>query len=482
VREPQSAPADWGCHANAMPRVHKIVIANRGEIAVRIARACRDAGVISVAVYADPVDQGAVHVRAADEAVPLAGLTPAETYLDIASVLRAATDSGADALHPGYGYLSESAEFAQAVIDAGLTWIGPPPAVIRLLGDKLSARQLAQRAGASLLPALTTAVSGAGVSGAGVSGVAEAVAFARDNGLPIAIKTARGGGGSGVNVARSIAEIAGAYAKAVRVAAASGDRPEFFAERYLDRARHLETQCLADRYGDVAVISTRDCSLQRRHQKVVEEAPAPFLSGDLDQRLRTVSKAILRAAGCVGAATCEFLLGDEGTLAFIETNPRLAVAHPVSEEVAGLDLVRETFRLAEGEPLGYGDSQVRGHAIQFRIYAEDPGRAFAPAPGTMRDWRLPSGPGVRLDPAVGPGSVIVPAFGTLLAKLTVTGASRTEALQRARRALGEFEVDGVATSLPFYRRLVIDEAFAPADPRQPFAVHTGWIESGFLVS
>jgi acetyl-CoA/propionyl-CoA/long-chain acyl-CoA carboxylase, biotin carboxylase, biotin carboxyl carrier protein len=447
--------------------VRKILIANRGEIAVRIARACRDAGLVSVAVYADPVDRAAVHVRAADEAVPLTGVTPAETYLDMAKVLRAATDSGADALHPGYGYLSESAGFAQAVIDAGLTWIGPPPAVIRLLGDKLSARQLAQRAGASLLPAMATAISG----------VAQAVAFARDNGLPIAIKTARGGGGTGVTVARSIAEIPLSYAKAVRAAAASGDQPECFAERYLDRARHLETQCLADRYGDVAVISTRDCSLQRRHQKVVEEAPAPFLRGDLDRRLRTVSRAILRAAGCVGAATCEFLLGDDGTLAFIETNPRLAVAHPVSEEVAGLDLVRETFRLAEGEPLGFADSQVRGHAIQFRIYAEDPGRGFAPTHGTVRDWRLPSGPGVRLDPAVGPGSVVVPAFGTLLAKLTVTGASRAEALQRARRALREFEVDGVATSLPFYRRLVIDEAFAPADPRQPFTVHTGWIES-----
>jgi acetyl-CoA/propionyl-CoA carboxylase biotin carboxyl carrier protein len=445
--------------------VRKILIANRGEIAVRIARACRDAGLVSVALYANPADRRAVHVHAADEAVPLDGMTPAETYLDMAKVLRAAADSGADALHPGYGFLAENAEFAQAVLDAGLTWIGPPPTVIRLLGDKLTARRLARQAGAPLLPGMTSAVSD----------VAEIVAFACDNGVPIAIKTADGGGGTGITVARAISEIPRSYA----TAAASGGRPECFAERYLDHARHLETQCLADRYGDVAVISTRDCSLQRRHQKIVEEAPAPFLSDDLDKRLRTVSKAILRAAGCVGAATCEFLLGDEGTLAFIEANPRLAVAHPVSEEIAGLDLVRETFRLARGEPLGYPDRHVRGHAVQFRIYAEDPGRGFAPAPGTMRDWRLPSGPGVRLDPAVGPGSVVVPAFGTLLAKLIVTGASRAEALQRARRALREFEVDGVATSLPFYRGLVVDEAFAPSDPRRPFAVHAGWIESRY---
>jgi acetyl-CoA/propionyl-CoA carboxylase, biotin carboxylase, biotin carboxyl carrier protein len=451
--------------------MRKILIANRGEIAVRIARACRDAGLVSVAVYADPADRGAVHVRAADEAVPLAGSTPAETYLDAAGVLRAAVESGADAVHPGYGYLSEDAEFAQAVSDAGLTWIGPPPAVIRLLSDKLSARRLARRTGASLLPGMTTAVPGAAAPGA-----AEVMAFARANGLPIAIKTAFGGGGTGVTVARSMDEIQRLFSRPAGGRTDAGESPECFAERYLDRARHLETQCLADRYGDVAVISTRDCSLQRRHQKIVEEAPAPFLRADLDERLRTESKAILRAAGCVGAATCEFLLGDEGTLAFIETNPRLAVAHPVSEEIAGLDLVRETFRLAEGEPLGYGDRNVRGHAIQFRIYAEDPGRGFAPAAGTVRDWRLPSGPGVRLDPAVGPGSVIVPAFGTLLAKLTVTGAARAEALQRACRALREFEVDGVATNLPFFRRLVIDEEFAPADPRRPFAVHAGWIE------
>ncbi len=449
--------------------MRKVLIANRGEIAVRIARACRDASLASVAVFADPVDQGAVHVRAAGEAVPLDGHTPGQTYLNPAKVLRAAVDSGADALHPGYGFLAESAAFAEAVLDAGLTWIGPPPAVIRLLGDKLSARRMARQAGAPLLPGTITPVSGA----------TAALAFAREAGLPIVIKVADGGGGAGIAVARSLGDIPRAYARAMRDAAAQGGQPVCFAERHLDHARHLETQCLADRYGHIAVISTRDCSVQRRHQKIVEEAPAPFLPDAVDARLRAVSTALLRAAGYVGAATCEFLLGPDGTLAFLETNPRLAVAHPVSEEVAGLDLVRETFRLAEGELLGYGDRPIRGHAMAFRIYAEDPGRGFAPAPGTMRDWRLPSGPGVRLDPAVGPGSAIVPAFGTLLAKLTVTGASRAEALQRARRALGEFEVSGLATNLPFYRRLVVDEAFAPPDPGRPFSVHTGWVDAGW---
>jgi acetyl-CoA/propionyl-CoA carboxylase biotin carboxyl carrier protein len=449
--------------------VRTLLIANRGEIAVRIARACRDAGLASVAVYADPADREALHVRAADRAMPLAGLTPEQTYLDTVKVLRAAAASGADALHPGYGFLAESAEFAQTVLDAGLTWIGPPPAVIERLGDKLSARQAAQRAGAPVLPGTAAALSDA----------AGMLSFAREAGLPIAIKAARGGGGAGVAVARSLEEIPRSYARLVQ---AAGGQPDFFAERYLDRARHLETQCLADGYGHVAVISTRDCSLQRRYQKIVEEAPAPFLPDGTDARLRAVSRAILRAAGYVGAATCEFLLGPEGSLAFLEVNPRLAVAHPVSEEVAGLDLVRETFRLAAGEPLGYGDRPARGHAVQFRIYAEDPGRGFAPAQGTVSDWRLPSGPGVRIDPAVGPGSVVAPAFGTLLAKMIVTGASRAEAVQRARRALHEFEVDGVPTNLPFYRRLVLDEAFAPSDPGRPFSVHTGWIESPCLAS
>jgi acetyl-CoA/propionyl-CoA carboxylase, biotin carboxylase, biotin carboxyl carrier protein len=451
--------------------VRKVLIANRGEIAVRIARSCHDAGLASVAVYASP-DRGAVHVRAADEAVSLSGMTPAGTYLDMAKVLRAAVDSGADAVHPGYGFLAENAEFAQAVLDAGLTWIGPSPGAIRLLGDKFSARQAARRAGVPPLPGMT----------APTADVARVAAFARENGLPVVIKAASGGGGKGIAVARSAGEIPRLYARAVHAAAAAGGRAECFAERYLDRARHVETQCLADRYGNVVVISTRDCSLQRRHQKIVEEAPAPFLPGAVDARLRVASTEILREAGYAGVATCEFLLGQDGTLAFLEANARLAVAHPVSEEVAGLDLVRETFRIAEGDALGSGDPQVRGHAFQFRIYAEDPDRGFAPARGIVRAWRPSSGPGVRLDSGVEQGSVVAAAFGTLLAKLIVTGASRAEALQRARRALHEFEVAGVTTSLPFHRRLVTDEAFAPPDPGGPFSVHTGWIESKYPAS
>jgi acetyl-CoA/propionyl-CoA carboxylase biotin carboxyl carrier protein len=453
--------------------MRKVLIANRGEIAVRIARACRDAGLVSVAVYADAdADPDAVHVRAADEAVPLNGATPAETYLDVRKVLQAAAGSGADALHPGYGFLAESAEFAQAVLDAGLTWIGPPPSAIRRLGDKLSARQAARQAGAPLLPAMSVPASDA----------AQVAGFAREHGLPVVIKAAAGGGGKGVAIARSAAEIPGACARAMHASAAAGGRAACFAERYLDHARHVEVQCLADSHGGVAAISTRDCSLQRRHQKIVEEAPAPFLPAGMDRRLRAASAAILRAAGCTGAATCEFLLGPDGTLAFLEANARLAVAHPVSEEVTGLDLVRESFRIADGGALDPGDPQVRGHALQFRIYAEDPARGFAPAQGTVQTWRPPSGPGVRVDSGTEQGSVVTPAFGTLLAKLIVTGASRTEALQRARRALHEFEITGLATSLPMHRALVTDEAFAPADPARPFSVHTGWIGPDWPVS
>jgi acetyl-CoA/propionyl-CoA carboxylase biotin carboxyl carrier protein len=451
--------------------VRKVLIASRGEIAVRIARACRDTGLVSVAVYA-PADREARHVQVADQAVPLAGVTPAQTYLDIPVLLRAAADAGADALHPGYGPLAESAECAQAVLDAGLTWIGPPPAVIRRLADKLSARQAARQAGAPLLAAMTTPASD----------VAEVAAFAREHGFPLMIKASSGGGGSGVAVARTAAGLPSAYARAVRAAVAAGGRAECFAERYLDRARLVETQCLADTHGHVVVISTRDGSLQRRHQKIVEEAPAPFLPGHVEARLRDISRKILRAAGCVGVATCEFLLAPDGALAFLETNARLSVAHPVSEEVTGLDLIRESFRIAEGEPLGYGDPPARGHALQFRIYAEDPARGFEPSPGIVRDWRPPSGPGVRLDSGAGPGSVVSPAFGTLLAKLIVTGSSRAEALQRARLALRDFEITGVATSLPLYRRLVADEAFAPSDPARPFCVDTAWAESSALPS
>jgi len=461
---PAGGPAD---QAGSVRRVRKVLIANRGEIAVRIARACRDAGLASVAVYAGP-DRGARHAAAADEAVPLGGDTPGRSYLDPARVLRAAVASGADAVHPGYGYLAEDAAFAEAVTAAGLTWIGASPAAIRLLGDKLAAREVARRAGAPLLPAMTAPAPDA----------AAAAAFARQHGLPVVIKAVSAGGGRSVTVARSGGEIPGAYARARREAGAAGGTAACFAERYLDRARHVEAQCLADRYGNVAVISTRDCSVQRRHQKIVEEAPAPFLPAGLDARLRAASAAIVRAAGCAGAATCEFLLGPDGTLAFLEVNARLAVAHPVSEEVSGLDLVRETFRIADGEALGYGDPAIRGAALQFRVYAEDPGRGFAPAAGTIRAWRPPSGPGVRVDSGVGPGSAVSPAFGTLLAKLIVTGDSRAGALRRARRALRDFEVEGVATTLPFHRWLVTQEAFAPP-PGRPFTAHAGWVEAHY---
>jgi acetyl-CoA/propionyl-CoA carboxylase biotin carboxyl carrier protein len=449
--------------------VRKVLIANRGEIAVRIARGCRDAGLGSVAVYADQ-DRDDLHVRVADEAVPLGGATPADSYLDVGRVLRAAAVSGADAVHPGYGFLAENAQFAEAVLNAELTWIGPPPAAIRLLGDKISARRLARRVGAPLVAGTDTPVSEIG----------EVTAFAREHGLPVAIKAAFGGGGSGVTVARSLGEISGCHEAAVRKAVAASGRGECFVERYLDRPRHLETQCLADVDGNVVVVSTRDCSLQRRYQKIVEEAPAPFLSDEQDARLRTASKAILRAAGYVGAGTCEFLLGQDGAISFLEVNPRLQVAHPVSEEVTGIDLVREMFRLAEGERLDYGDPHGHGHAIEFRIYAEDPARGFSPAQGMVTTWRPPSGPGVRLDSGVEQGSLAGSEFGSLLAKLIVTGATRVQALERARRALAEFEVGGVPTGLPFHRAVVADAAFAPADAARPFAVHTRWIEAEYL--
>ena len=448
--------------------MRKVLIANRGEIAVRIARGCRDAGLRSVAVYAEP-DRDGVHVRMADEAAALGGATPADSYLDAGRLLSAAAAAGADAVHPGYGYLAENAEFAEAVLTAGLTWIGPPPAAIRLLGDKVSARRLARAVGASLVAGTAEPVTEAG----------EVTAFAREHGLPVAIKAAFGGGGSGVTVAWSAAEIPGCYAAATRAAADAFGRAECFVERYLDRPRHVETQCLADAGGNVVVVSTRDCSLQRRYQKIVEEAPAPFLTPEQDARLRTASKAILRAAGYVGAGTCEFLLGQDGLISFLEVNARLPVAHPVSEEVTGIDLVREMFRLAEGELLGYADPPVHGHAIEFRIYAEDPDRGFSPARGVVTTWRPPSGPGVRLDSGVEQGSVAGSEFGSLLAKLIVTGATRGQALERARRALAEFEVAGVATGLPFHRALVADAAFAPAEAARPFAVHTRWIDTEY---
>ncbi|MGW1613815.1 ATP-binding protein [Streptomyces sp. NPDC002285] len=451
--------------------MRKVLIANRGEIAVRVARACRDAGIASVAVYADP-DRDASHVRAAHEAFALGGDTPASSYLDIDKVLNAARESGADAIHPGYGFLSENADFAQAVLDAGLIWIGPPPQAIRDLGDKVAARHIAQRAGAPLVAGTPDPVSGAD----------EVVAFAEQHGLPIAIKAAFGGGGRGLKVARTLEEVPELYDSAVREAVAAFGRGECFVERYLDKPRHVETQCLADTHGNVVVVSTRDCSLQRRHQKLVEEAPAPFLSEEQVAQLYRASKAILREAGYVGAGTVEFLVGGDGTISFLEVNTRLQVEHPVTEEVTGIDLVREMFRIADGEELGYDDPVIRGHSLEFRINGEDPGRGFLPAPGTVTTFAPPTGPGVRLDAGVESGSVIGPAWDSLLAKLIVTGATRGQALQRAARALAEFQVEGMATAIPFHRAVVKDPAFAPelTGSGDPFTVHTRWIETEFV--
>jgi acetyl-CoA/propionyl-CoA carboxylase biotin carboxyl carrier protein len=451
--------------------MRKVLIVNRGEIAVRIARACRDAGIASVAVYADP-DRDAPHVRGCDEAFALGGDRPATSYLDPARVLKAAAAAGADAVHPGYGFLSESAPFAQAVIDAGLIWIGPSPQAIRDLGDKVAARRIAQRVGAPLV---------AGTSDPVRSGE-EVAAFAAEHGLPVAIKAAFGGGGRGLRVARSLGEIPELYDSAVREAAAAFGSGVCFAESYLDRPRHVETQCLADRHGNVVVVSTRDCTLQRRLQKLVEEAPAPYLTAEQNAQLYRASKAILTEAGYVGAGTVEFLVGSDGRISFLEVNTRLQVEHPVTEEVTGIDLVREMFRIADGEELGYNDPQVRGHAFEFRINSEDPGRGFLPTPGTVTKFDPPAGPGVRLDAGVESGSVVVPAWDSLLAKLVVTGATRQQALQRAARALGEFQVAGVATVIPFHRRVVTDAAFAPelAGGAGPFTVHTGWVESDFV--
>jgi acetyl-CoA/propionyl-CoA carboxylase, biotin carboxylase, biotin carboxyl carrier protein len=444
--------------------VRKVLIANRGEIAVRIVRACRDAGLASVAVYGE-LDLDALHVQMADEAYALGGQSAAESYLDIGKILKAAADSGADAVHPGYGFLAENADFARAVIAAGLTWIGPPPAAIEALGDKVQARHIARQVGAPLAP---------GTDGP-VSGAQEAIDFAAEYGLPIAIKAAFGGGGRGLKVARTTDEIAEQFESAVREATAAFGRGECFVERYLDRPRHVETQCLADALGNVVIVSTRDCSLQRRHQKLVEEAPAPFLTLEQDKQLRTASADILRAAGYIGAGTCEFLIGQDGTVSFLEVNTRLQVEHPVTEEVSGIDLVREMFRIADGEPLSFSDPELRGHSIEFRINAEDPGRNFLPAPGTITAWRPPSGPGVRLDAGYTAGMTVPQAFDSLIAKLIVTGASRDQALERARRALAEFEIEGMPTVLPFHRAVVEDPAFTQG----PLRIHTRWIETEF---
>jgi acetyl-CoA/propionyl-CoA carboxylase biotin carboxyl carrier protein len=450
------------------PPLRSVLVANRGEIAVRIVRACRDEGIRSIAVYADP-DRDALHVRLADEAYALGGSTPGDSYLVIDKIIDVARRSGAEGVHPGYGFLAENGAFAQAVLDAGLVWIGPPPSAIDALGDKVKARHIAAGVGAPQVPGTPEPVGGA----------EEVVQFAKENGLPIAIKAAYGGGGRGLKVARTLEEIPHLYDSAVREAVAAFGRGECFVERFLDHPRHVETQCLADSGGDVVVVSTRDCSLQRRNQKLVEEAPAPFLSAEQEAELYRASKAILREAGYVGAGTCEFLVGPDGTISFLEVNTRLQVEHCVSEEVSGIDLVREQFRLAVGEPLGYGDPEHHGHSIEFRINGEDAGRNFLPQPGVVTRWEPPSGPGVRLDSGVVEGSVVGGAFDSMLAKLVVTGRTRQQALERSRRALAEFVVEGLPTVLPFHRRVVSDPAFAPEDPQQPFTVHTRWIETEF---
>ncbi len=448
--------------------MRKVLIANRGEIAVRVARACRDAGLRSVAVYAEP-DLDALHVRVADEAFALGGSTPGDSYLRIDKMLQAVKDSGADAVHPGYGFLSENAEFAQAVIDAGVTWIGPSPEAIAALGDKTTARHIALKIGAPLVPGTADPVKG----------VEEVLAFVEEHGLPVAIKAAFGGGGRGLKIARTKDEIPLLYESAVREAVAAFGRGECFVERYLDKPRHVETQVLADSHGNVVVVSTRDCSLQRRYQKVVEEAPAPFLTAGQTAQIYDASKKIIKEAGYVGAGTCEFLVGADGLISFLEVNTRLQVEHPVTEEVTGVDLVREQFRIADGLALTFTDPEPRGHSFEFRINGEDPGRGFLPAPGTVTCFVAPAGPGVRVDSGVESGSVIGGAFDSLLAKLIVTGATREEALQRSARALAEMQVEGLATLLPFHRKVVRDPAFAPTSADEPFTVHNRWIETEF---
>ena len=448
--------------------ISKVLIANRGEIAVRIARACTDHGIASVAVYAEP-DRDALHVTVADEAYALGGTTPGDSYLLQDKLIEVAQQAGADAVHPGYGFLAENAGFAQKVIDAGLVWIGPGPEAIDSLGDKVKARHIALAANAPLVPGTADPVEGPD----------EVVAFAQEHGLPVAIKAAYGGGGRGLKVARTIEEIPELFESAVREAVTAFGRGECFVERFLDHPRHVETQCLADQHGNVVVVSTRDCSLQRRNQKLVEEAPAPFVTDEQHTELVRASKEILRRAGYVGAGTCEFLVGPAGDISFLEVNTRLQVEHPVSEEVTGIDLVREQFRIADGEALTYPDPVPHAHSIEFRINGEDAGRGFLPAPGTVTTMRVPQGPGVRWDSGLLEGDTVAGAFDSMIAKLIVTGRTRSEALARARRALDELVIEGMPTVTPFHRAVVADPAFAPADPDQPFTIHTRWIETEF---
>ncbi|CAB4370200.1 MAG: ATP-grasp domain-containing protein [Actinobacteria bacterium] len=441
----------------------RVLIANRGEIAVRVIRACQDHGLESVAIYSDE-DRNSIHAQMATHAYALGGTSAVSTYLNIPRIIEVAKESGADAVHPGYGFLSENALFAQSVIDAGLTWIGPPPSAIKALGDKVSARKIAAKAGAPLVAGTADPVANA----------EEIIAFAKEHGLPVAIKAAHGGGGRGLKIAHTLDEIPEAFASAVREAIAGFGRGECFVERYLDKPRHVETQVLVDKSGHAVVVSTRDCSLQRRHQKLVEEAPAPFLSEKLIEELYRSSKAIMKEAGYIGAGTCEFLIGADGTISFLEVNTRLQVEHPVSEEVTGIDLVRQQFRIAMGEDLGFDDPQIRAHSFEFRINGEDPGRSFLPAPGRITKWHIPTGPGVRVDAGFRNGDTIGGNFDSLLAKLIVTGATREEAVQRSRRALSEFDIGGLATALPFHRAIMEDPAFT-----ENFSIYTSYIENEF---
>ncbi|OAT70743.1 acetyl-/propionyl-CoA carboxylase subunit alpha [Mycobacteroides immunogenum] len=450
---------------HASSKISKVLVANRGEIAVRVIRAAKDAGLGSVAIYAEP-DADAPHVHLADEAFGIGGNTAAESYLDFGKILEAAEKSGANAIHPGYGFLSENADFAQAVIDAGLIWIGPSPQSIRDLGDKVTARHIAARAQAPLVPGTPDPVKDAD----------EVVAFAKEHGLPIAIKAAFGGGGRGMKVARTLEEVPELFESATREAVAAFGRGECFVERYLDKPRHVEAQVIADTHGNVVVAGTRDCSLQRRFQKLVEEAPAPFLTDAQRKEIHESAKRICKEAGYYGAGTVEYLVGQDGLISFLEVNTRLQVEHPVTEETAGVDLVLEQFKIANGEALQFTeDPEPRGHSIEFRINGEDAGRNFLPAPGPVKVYDTPTGPGVRLDSGVQAGSVIGGQFDSMLAKLIVTGRDRNEALARSRRALAEFNVEGLATVIPFHRAVVSDPAFIGDE--DGFTVHTRWIET-----
>lgn len=449
-------------------KITKVLVANRGEIAVRVIRAAKDAGIPSVAVYAEP-DAEAPFVHLADEAFALGGQTSADSYLNFDKILDAAKKSGANAIHPGYGFLSENGDFAEAVENAGLIWIGPSPDSIRKLGDKVTARHIALAANAPMAPGTKEPVKDAD----------EVVEFAKEHGLPIAIKAAFGGGGRGMKVAHSLDEVRDLYDSAVRESMAAFGRSECFVERYLDKARHVECQVVADMHGNYVVVSTRDCSLQRRFQKLVEEAPAPFLTDEQNERLHQSAKDICREAGYYGAGTVEYMVADDGLISFLEVNTRLQVEHPVSEEVTGWDLVQEQFRIAEGKELSRKEDPIpNGHAIEFRINGEDPGSNFMPAPGTVTKYIEPSGPGVRMDSGINEGEVIGGQFDSMLAKLIVWGKDRDQALARSARALDEYQVEGLATVIPFDRHIVKNPAFV--GDGSSFDVYTKWIEQEWM--